>query len=223
MDDTLGAFVPGAMLRLDGAASGPLHGLEFAAKDLFDVAGAVTGCGNPDWARTHEAATETAWAIRTLLEAGANLAGKTLTDELAYSLNGTSYCDASDNGALDLGVFPNTGIASLTLPNLAIARARVKVACANSIYFSLSEVDISLNGTTSTATNCKSADVLSGDGVGDLVAACSNRIGAVPAGGGVTLSSDDGGGGGALLWLPLLLALGWAGRAAQTGNRSTGG
>jgi amidase len=91
MDDTLGAFVPGPMLHLDGAPTGPLRGLEFAAKDIYDVAGAVTGCGNPDWARTHEAAAETAWAIRTLLEAGASLAGKTLTDELAYSLNGENY------------------------------------------------------------------------------------------------------------------------------------
>ena len=91
MDDTLGAFVPGPMLHLDGAPTGPLRGLEFAAKDIYDVAGAVTGCGNPDWARTHEAAAETAWAIRTLLEAGASLAGKALTDELAYSLNGENY------------------------------------------------------------------------------------------------------------------------------------
>jgi Asp-tRNA(Asn)/Glu-tRNA(Gln) amidotransferase A subunit family amidase len=32
------------------------------AKDIFDVAGVVTGCGNPDWAATHAAAAEDAWA-----------------------------------------------------------------------------------------------------------------------------------------------------------------
>ncbi len=86
--DSLGAFVPGNDLRLDGAAEGPLRGLEFAAKDIYDVAGHVTGCGNPDWARSHPPAAASAWAVEAWLAAGATLAGKTITDELAYSLNG---------------------------------------------------------------------------------------------------------------------------------------
>jgi hypothetical protein len=48
MTDPLGAFVPGVDLRLPGRAGGPLDGLTFAAKDLFDVRGFITGCGNPD-------------------------------------------------------------------------------------------------------------------------------------------------------------------------------
>ena len=48
-----GAFVPGPPVHRAGAADGPLVGLTFAAKDLFDLAGLVTGAGNPDWARTH--------------------------------------------------------------------------------------------------------------------------------------------------------------------------
>jgi amidase len=46
-------FVPGPPLRIPGAPGGPLAGLTFAVKDLFDVAGQPTGGGNPDWARQH--------------------------------------------------------------------------------------------------------------------------------------------------------------------------
>lgn len=77
--------------RISGAGAGPLHGLTFAAKDLFDVVGFVAGCGNPDWARTHGRAKNTASAIERLVQAGASLTGKTHTDELAYSLNGENH------------------------------------------------------------------------------------------------------------------------------------
>jgi amidase len=91
MSDPLNAFIPFDMVRLPGAPRGPLKGLRFAAKDIFDVAGHVTGCGNPDWRATHAPATTTASAVARLLEAGAELAGKTITDELAYSLNGQNF------------------------------------------------------------------------------------------------------------------------------------
>lgn len=42
-----GAFVE--ELRLEATGSGPLDGLTFAAKDLIDIEGQVTGCGNPGW------------------------------------------------------------------------------------------------------------------------------------------------------------------------------
>ncbi|MDX7951306.1 amidase [Lichenihabitans sp. Uapishka_5] len=84
----LGAFVPGPRLIVDGAPDGPLAGLSFAAKDLFDVAGHVTGCGNPDWAASHAAAATTAAAVRCLLAAGARLVGKTVTDEISLGLLG---------------------------------------------------------------------------------------------------------------------------------------
>ncbi len=91
MTESLGAFVAHAAVRLEGSTDGPLAGLEFAAKDLFDVAGVVTGCGSPDWIRTHGPAKSTAPAIRRLVAAGATLVGKTLTDELAYSINGENH------------------------------------------------------------------------------------------------------------------------------------
>jgi amidase len=88
MQDTLGAFVPGATVHRPPRGEGQLSGLTFAAKDLFDVADAVTGCGNPDWAATHEAAQGDAWAIDALLKAGATLLGKTITDEISLGLLG---------------------------------------------------------------------------------------------------------------------------------------
>ncbi|GIK98045.1 MAG: amidase [Alphaproteobacteria bacterium] len=86
--DPVGAFCRDVELYLPGAAEGPLAGLTFAAKDLFDVAGHRTGCGNPDWRATHGPAAHTAPAIERLRAAGATLVGRTITDELAYSLQG---------------------------------------------------------------------------------------------------------------------------------------
>ena len=90
MKDPLGAFHD-PLLQLHGATSGPLAGLCFAAKDVFDVAGHRTGAGNPDWLRTHPPARFTASAIQRLLDAGASLHGKTHTDELTFSLNGENF------------------------------------------------------------------------------------------------------------------------------------
>ena len=75
-------------LSLPGKAGGPLAGASFVVKDLYDVAGYPTGAGNPDWERTHPVPTETAPAVRRLLDAGATLVGKSCTDELAFSLDG---------------------------------------------------------------------------------------------------------------------------------------
>lgn len=88
IDDTLNAFCKDTDAYLEGAADGPLAGLTFAAKDIFDVAGHVTGGGNPDWKATHEPAERTAWAVNTLVEAGATMVGKTITDELTRGIFG---------------------------------------------------------------------------------------------------------------------------------------
>src|SRR5438309_5925048 len=86
--DDIGAFVPGQRFRIAGRADGPLSGLTFAAKDLFDVAGHPTGGGNPDWAKTNPVPERHAWAVQTLLDAGADLIGKTITDEVALGILG---------------------------------------------------------------------------------------------------------------------------------------
>ena len=53
IDDTVGAWVPHGRFVIDGQAVGPLAGLRFAVKDIFDVAGHPTGAGNPTWLATH--------------------------------------------------------------------------------------------------------------------------------------------------------------------------
>ncbi|MEO9615905.1 MAG: amidase [Nitratireductor sp.] len=73
---------------LGEAASGPLSGLTLAVKDIFDVAGMKTGCGNPDREAEAGIAERTAPAVERLLKAGARFLGKTQTDELAFSLMG---------------------------------------------------------------------------------------------------------------------------------------
>ncbi len=86
--DHLGAFCKHTHVYRTGAGSGPLRGLSFGLKDIFDVSGHRTGFGNPDWFATHGEASSTATVARQLLEAGATLAGKTHTEEMAFSLTG---------------------------------------------------------------------------------------------------------------------------------------
>lgn len=86
-----GAFCPHGNFAISGATSGPLKGLAFAVKDIFDIAGRVTGCGNPDWLATHQPASRHAPVVQALLDAGADMLGKTITDELAFSLNGQNF------------------------------------------------------------------------------------------------------------------------------------
>jgi amidase len=92
---TASPFVAGPPLRIAGAQDGPLAGLTFAAKDLFDVAGYPTGGGNPDWARTHPMPTRHAWAVQRLLDAGATLIGKTITDEVSLGILGENPFDGT--------------------------------------------------------------------------------------------------------------------------------
>lgn len=87
-NDPLGAFCRENHVALEGSDSGPLAGLTFAAKDVFDIAGVRTGFGSPTWLTTHPQAEATAPVVLQLLDAGADMVGKVLTDELTYSLSG---------------------------------------------------------------------------------------------------------------------------------------
>ena len=80
LDDTVGAFVPGPRLERQPLGSGRLSGLNFAVKDLFDVAGSVTTYGNPDWASTHPPAIATAPVV-TDAAAGRRPAGRQDQDD----------------------------------------------------------------------------------------------------------------------------------------------
>jgi len=88
MSRDLGAFRLHLDRHEDAAASGPLAGLTFAVKDVFDVAGITTGGGNPDWLATHGPAQRTAPTVQACLDAGARLTGIAIADELAFSLLG---------------------------------------------------------------------------------------------------------------------------------------
>src|SRR5579863_10035652 len=95
MTDPINAFVPGPRVTIAGAPNGPLTGLTFAAKDLFEVAGHPTGGGNHDWARSNPIPTRHAWAVQTLLDAGATLIGKTITDEVSLGILGENAFDGT--------------------------------------------------------------------------------------------------------------------------------
>ncbi|MEO0926268.1 MAG: amidase [Cyanobacteria bacterium J06643_13] len=110
---------------------GSLDGIALGVKDLFQIAGLPTTAGNPDWLKTHPRTKVTAPAVAALLAAGATLVGKTLTDELAYSLEGVNLhygtpinpqapkrlpggsssgsAVAVANGSIDLGLGTDTG------------------------------------------------------------------------------------------------------------------
>ncbi|KAG6702087.1 hypothetical protein I3842_07G016800 [Carya illinoinensis] len=90
-DSDYGAFMEKFLLQPSSSPHElPLNSLTFAIKDIFDVDGYVTGFGNPDWLRTHAAATSTAPAVLAVLRGGATCIGKTVMDEMAYSINGVN-------------------------------------------------------------------------------------------------------------------------------------
>jgi len=80
--------MPDTNVQRKPTRKGPLSGLTFAVKDLFDVRGHTPSCGHPEYKRTHGHAERDAPVVRQLLDAGAQLEGVTVMDELAYSLAG---------------------------------------------------------------------------------------------------------------------------------------
>ena len=82
------AYMPYPKAKVDSAPSGPLAGLTFTVKDMFDVKGYPTSAGNPTMLAISGIKNETAPAVKALLNAGAVFAGKVVTDELAFSVIG---------------------------------------------------------------------------------------------------------------------------------------
>lgn len=79
-----------------GNLRGPLHGVPFAVKDLYDTAGVLTTAGSEQWARRRP--SEDAEAVRRLKAAGAVLLGKLNMDEFAYNFTSeTGYFGTSRN------------------------------------------------------------------------------------------------------------------------------
>ncbi len=95
VDDPYGAFCKDSDAYLEGVPSGPLAGLTFAAKDIFDIAGHVTGGGNPDWKAAQQPAQMTAPHVERLVDAGATMVGKTITDEITRGILGENAHDGT--------------------------------------------------------------------------------------------------------------------------------
>ncbi len=99
-NDPARAFMPYPAVSVPCAPTGPLAGLRFGVKDLFDVAGYPTSGGQPLLLALSGIKTATAPTVQALLDAGAHFGGKTITDELAFSMNGqNAHFGSPLNGA----------------------------------------------------------------------------------------------------------------------------
>ncbi|WP_298342127.1 amidase [Ferrimicrobium sp.] len=151
-------FIVGPTLLEHGAGDGPLKGVTFAAKDLFDVAGERTGAGSPEWLQEAQPAVYHSSAVAGLLGAGADLWGKTITDELAFSLAGTNVhygtpCNPRAPGRIPGGssagsaVAVATGTVPLALGTDTAGSTRVPASYCGIIGFRPTFGRISLAGT----------------------------------------------------------------------------
>ena len=86
--DPFNAFMDTDGPVIEPKPDGPLSGRTLAVKDIFEVAGYRTGCGNPHKLAEAEPAKATAPSVQVLFDAGAEFIGKTQTEELAFSLTG---------------------------------------------------------------------------------------------------------------------------------------
>lgn len=99
-DDPAHAFMPYPATPVPHAPTGPLMGLSVGVKDLFHVRGYPTSGGQPLLLARLGVQERTAPTVQRLLDAGARFAGKTVTDELAFSMNGqNAHFGAPVNGA----------------------------------------------------------------------------------------------------------------------------
>ncbi|MET0029429.1 MAG: reprolysin-like metallopeptidase [Candidatus Thiodiazotropha sp.] len=107
----------------------------------------------------------------------------------------TRYCDMGDEGlaVLDLGDFPNIGMATVTLPDTAMQNGRVMLACTSGLFFNLSHENIRILGEGEIGSDCKPID-------GE-----DREHGTVFTDADSAAKFDSPGGGGALWFLNLLL------------------
>jgi amidase len=112
-------FVP----PLSGSGN-PLMQLTVAVKDLFHIANYPTTAGNPDWLKTNPIPTTTSPVVSALLDAGASVLGKTITDELAYSLNGQNIHYGTPINAKNPALLPG-GSSSGSATAVAIGNADI--------------------------------------------------------------------------------------------------
>src|SRR5262245_45828092 len=73
-----------------GSPTGPLAGLTAVVKDMYDIGGARTGGGSPEWLAAQRPAEVHAGVVQRILDAGATIIGKTVCDEFFYSVSGAN-------------------------------------------------------------------------------------------------------------------------------------
>jgi amidase len=117
-------LLPGPRPLRSPSGAGPLAGRRVAVKDLFDVAGTVTGAGNPTFAAAARVATIDAPAVTRLANAGAVLYAKAITDEFAYSLDGDNAHYGAPHNARAPGRLPG---GSSSGPAAAVAAGKVEI------------------------------------------------------------------------------------------------
>jgi hypothetical protein len=124
----------------------------------------------------------------------------------------TSYCDQQGSGmeALNLGRFSNIGSALLDLPDIDLPRGRLMVACADGLFFDLTDMPLEIDGSTHIASDCKTMD-------GE-----SLQHGTVFTDAGSATKFESPGGGGMLWLLNLAMGLGAIYRWLCTGRMGKG-
>ena len=89
------AMINRPTIWLRGPTDKSLSDLRFVVKDLFDVAGVPTAGGSPDWLQTSTLPQIHAVIVSELLDAGAELIGKTITDEISLGILGENKFDGT--------------------------------------------------------------------------------------------------------------------------------
>ncbi|WP_299790545.1 AtzE family amidohydrolase [uncultured Marivita sp.] len=145
-----------ARMDAQGETNGPLAGVPFAVKNIFDVAGQTTRAGSA--ATDGDApAREDAFVIRALEAAGAVLVATTNMDEFAYGFSGENAHDGDTLNPRDRRLSPGgsssgsaalvaSGAVPLALGTDTNGSARVPAALSGAIGFKPSYGRLSRNG-----------------------------------------------------------------------------
>ena len=153
-------------LQAEGPQGRPLWGVPFAVKDNIDIAGIPTTAACPGYSRI---ATETAPAVRAMLDAGAILLGKTNLDQFATGLVGTRSPYGIPRNVFDASLVPGgsssgsavavaAGIVPIALGTDTAGSGRVPAAFGNIVGLKPTIGSVSARGMVPA---CRSIDTIS--------------------------------------------------------------
>jgi len=155
-----------AELEAEGPLGRPLWGVTFAVKDNIDVAGLPTTAGCPGFAYAPD---QDAPAVRLLLDAGANLLGKTNLDQFATGLVGTRSPYGVPRNVFDASLVPGgsssgsacavaAGIVAFALGTDTAGSGRVPAGIGNIVGLKPTVGSVSARGMVPA---CRSVDTIS--------------------------------------------------------------